>query len=72
MDGETHRLRDFLTRIAQQAGTPEGEEILARYGASEDDLPLLVDGDLVIRHARVEDVAQAWAHRRLAELRDGP
>jgi hypothetical protein len=35
IDGEAHRLRDFLTRIAQpyelhEAGTPEAEEILAR------------------------------------------
>jgi hypothetical protein len=35
MDGEAHRLRDFLTRIAQpyewhEAGTPAPEEILAR------------------------------------------
>ncbi|MEA2128967.1 MAG: thioredoxin reductase [Solirubrobacteraceae bacterium] len=65
MDDDSYRLRDFLTRIAQpyewhEAGTPEAREILARHGASDDDLPLVVDEDLVVPNATVEQLAAAW------------
>lgn len=75
MDGEAHRLRDFLTRIAQpyewhEAHTPEADGILARHGASEDDLPLLVDGELVIPHAGIEEVAKAWRESEPPPKRD--
>jgi hypothetical protein len=64
MDDESYRLRDYLTRVAQsyerhEAGIPEPREILARHGASEDDLPLVVDEDLVVRNAAVEKPADA-------------
>jgi thioredoxin reductase (NADPH) len=65
LDPASHRLRDFLTRIAQpyewlEAGTPEAEEELRRADATEADLPLVVDEDLVVRNATVEKLAQAW------------
>jgi thioredoxin reductase (NADPH) len=60
-----HRLRDFLTRIAQpfewfEAGTPEADELLAAYKATDAELPILIDGDEVIAPASIERVAQAW------------
>lgn len=62
---DDHRLRDFLTRIAQpfewvEAGAPEAEELLAEYGATDAELPVMIDGDQVIAPASVERVAQAW------------
>jgi thioredoxin reductase (NADPH) len=62
---EDHRLRDFLTRIAQpfewfEAGSPEAEELLAAHGAAGAELPVLIDGDDVIAPASVESVAAAW------------
>ncbi|MEA2230869.1 MAG: hypothetical protein QOD83_685 [Solirubrobacteraceae bacterium] len=49
LDPASHRLRDFLTRIAQpyewlEAGTPEADEELRRADATEADLPLVVAG----------------------------
>ncbi|HUR85513.1 MAG TPA: NAD(P)/FAD-dependent oxidoreductase [Solirubrobacteraceae bacterium] len=69
MDDESHRLRDFLTRVAQpyewhEAGTAQATEILERHGATEDDLPLLVDGADAMLGARVEAVADAWGESR--------
>lgn len=54
-----HRLRDFLTRIAQpfewlEAGTPVAQETLSSHGAAEVELPVLIDGDDVIAAATVE------------------
>jgi thioredoxin reductase (NADPH) len=65
---EDHRLRDFLTRIAQpfewfEAGTPAARELLAAHNVGEDRLPVLIDGQLVIPAARVESVAEAWGAR---------
>lgn len=65
MDNDAHRIRDLLTRIAQpyawhQAGTPEADELLARHGATSNDLPLVVDEEQVLRNATVESVADAW------------
>jgi thioredoxin reductase (NADPH) len=65
LDPASHRLRDFLTRVAQpyvwlESGTAEAGEELERAAASEQDLPLVVDGDLVVRNASVETLAQAW------------
>jgi thioredoxin reductase (NADPH) len=62
---EDHRLRDFLTRIAQpfewvEAGTPEADDLLAAHGASGAELPVLIDGGEVISPASVERVAAAW------------
>jgi thioredoxin reductase (NADPH) len=68
LDPEHHRLRDFLTRVAQphewlEAGSPEAAELLARLGATGDaPLPLVVDGDDVYTGATVESLAAAWNH----------
>ena len=62
---EDQRLRDFLTRTAQpfdwlEAGTSAAEELLARYGLQDVELPLLVDGGELMPGATVERVAEAW------------
>ncbi len=63
---DDHRLRDFLTRVAQpfewlEAGTPEADRLLAEHDATGAELPVLIDGDDVIFPATVERVAQAWS-----------
>jgi thioredoxin reductase (NADPH) len=65
LDPGDHRLRDFLTRIAQphdfyEAGTPEAEAVLAQAGALDAPLPVVVDGDIVHTRATVEGLADAW------------
>ncbi|MEA2375412.1 MAG: thioredoxin reductase [Thermoleophilaceae bacterium] len=60
-----HELRDFLTRIAQplewhEAGTPEADELLARAGAGDAPLPVLIDGDDVMPGATIAAVVEAW------------
>jgi thioredoxin reductase (NADPH) len=65
---DDHRLRDFLARIAQpfewfEAGTPEARQLLAAHRAGEDQLPVLIDGDLLIPAATVVSVAEAWGAR---------
>ena len=62
---EDQRLRDFLTRTAQpyewvEAETPAAEELLARVGAAEVELPLLVEDGLLLEGATVERVVEAW------------
>jgi thioredoxin reductase (NADPH) len=68
LGAEDHRLRDFLTRIAQpfewfEVGTPAAEELLADHGAGDDQLPVLIDSERVIAPATVEAVADAWGAR---------
>jgi thioredoxin reductase (NADPH) len=72
---EDHRLRDFLTRIAQpfewfEVGTPAASEVLAAHGAPEDQLPVLIDGERVIAPATVEAVADAWGARAPPQRHD--
>lgn len=60
-----HRLRDFLTRVAQpfewlERGSVAADEGLARHGVAETDLPVVVDGGEVICPATAERVAAAW------------
>jgi thioredoxin reductase (NADPH) len=62
-----HRLRDFLTRVAQpydwlEAGSPEAEALLSRLGLSDPPLPVLVDGEDVHTGLTVEGLAAAWGH----------
>jgi thioredoxin reductase (NADPH) len=64
-DREHHRLRDFLTRTAQphefhEAGSHEGDALLARAEVSEAALPVLIDGQEVHVGATVEAIARAW------------
>jgi thioredoxin reductase (NADPH) len=68
LGADDHRLRDFLARIAQpfewfEAGTPEARQLLAAHRAGEDQLPVLIDGDLLIPAATVVSVAEAWGVR---------
>jgi thioredoxin reductase (NADPH) len=65
LDPEHHRLRDFLTRIAQphqfhEAGSAEAARLLERHDAPHPALPVLIDQDTVLEAATVERVAQAW------------
>ena len=65
---EDHRLRDFLTRIAQpfewfEAGTPEAREVLLAHEAVDAALPVLIDGGRAIAAATVELVAEEWGAR---------
>jgi thioredoxin reductase (NADPH) len=64
LDPEHHRLRDFLTRIAQphawlEADTPEANEALGPHGG-ELELPVLIEGDEVLAGASVSRLAGAW------------
>lgn len=65
LGADDHRLRDLLTRTAQpydwiEAGTEEAAAVLREHGATEADLPLLVDGETVFAPATLERVASAW------------
>lgn len=65
LDPRAHRVRDFLTRIAQphelvEAGSPQAEELLAARGATGAELPALIDGDDVHAGVTVAALADAW------------
>jgi thioredoxin reductase (NADPH) len=66
LDPAHHDLRDHLTRAAQphrwhEAGSPEAEELLARHGAADAALPVVIDGDEVLAGATIASLAQAWS-----------
>jgi thioredoxin reductase (NADPH) len=66
---EDHRLRDFLTRIAQpyewrEADSPEAIESLAARGLVDAELPVVLDGEVAIPGASVERLAEAWQASR--------
>ena len=61
---EDHRVRDFLTRVAQpfdwlEAGTEEAEQALARLGRDVE-LPVVIDGETVVERATAHSLAEAW------------
>ena len=66
MDHDAHRVRDFLTRVAQpyrwlEAGTPGADDVLAEHGLTDDDVPLVLEEDgAVLRNATVARLAEAW------------
>jgi thioredoxin reductase (NADPH) len=65
LEPQDHRLRDFLTRIAQphefhEAGMPDADAVLAHADARDAPLPVVVDGDAVHPDATVESLARAW------------
>lgn len=65
LDPRTHRLRDFLTRIAQpheliEAGSPEADTLLGARGETAIETPALIDGDRVLAAATVTSLADAW------------
>ena len=68
LEAEDHRLRDFLTRIAQphewfEAGSPEAVRLLDRLGVADALLPVVVDGERTFAGATVELLAAAWSQR---------
>jgi thioredoxin reductase (NADPH) len=65
LEPEHHRLRDFLTRIAQpyewlEAGSVEADATLAPLGSTSLELPILVDGNQVLAAVSVRALAEAW------------
>jgi len=85
LDPEHHRLRDFLTRIAQphewlEADSPEAQALFVRHGLTEPQLPVVVDGDDVLVGVTVEGLAERWnpsnlplrSHYDLAIVGAGP
>src|SRR5262245_41254870 len=67
LEVEHHRLRDFLTRVAQphewlEAGSPEAAQLLGRLGLLDAPLPVVVDGERAFAGASVEVLAGAWGH----------
>jgi thioredoxin reductase (NADPH) len=67
LDPDDHRLRDFLTRIAQphrwlEAGSPEAEQALAAAGATGAKLPVMLDDGVVRPGVTVETLVQAWSN----------
>lgn len=85
LEPRDHRLRDFLTRIAQphewlDAGSPESAALLERAGLVDPPLPVLLDGAEVVVDASVERIAELWgqaappsrAHYDLAIVGAGP
>src|ERR687896_876211 len=62
---EHHRLRDFLTRVAQpfewvEAGTPEAGGALGDRGLAEAALPVVIDRDESVTGATVERLVEEW------------
>ncbi len=62
---EHHRLRDFLTRVAQpfewlEAGTSEADRRLGERGMSEAELPVVIDRDESVTGATVERLVEEW------------
>jgi thioredoxin reductase (NADPH) len=60
-----HRLRDFLTRTAQpyewfETGSPEAIELLAAHGATDAELPVMIEQDTVMVGVTVERLVQSW------------
>src|ERR687896_2137617 len=63
---EHHRLRDFLTRVAQpfewvEAGTPEAGGALGDRGLAEARLPVVIDRDESVSGATVERLVEEWS-----------
>jgi hypothetical protein len=62
LDPAAHRVRDFLTRIAQphellEAGSPEARALLDARGAAAARTPALIDGDSVLEGVTVASLA---------------
>ncbi|MEZ5123292.1 MAG: FAD-dependent oxidoreductase [Solirubrobacterales bacterium] len=60
-----HRLRDFLTRIAQpyeflEDGSPEAQRLRTERQLADADLPIVVDGAVVHSGATIASIAAAW------------
>ena len=75
LEPEHHRVRDFLTRIAQpyewlEAGSVQADATLARLGRSGVELPILVDGERVLSGVTVRGLAEAWDMSQPPSRRD--
>ncbi len=67
LDPAAHRVRDFLTRVAQphewiEADSPDAAELLARRGLEGGALPVVIDGDESFPAATVERLVEAWGY----------
>ncbi|MGD1058876.1 MAG: FAD-dependent oxidoreductase, partial [Solirubrobacteraceae bacterium] len=65
LEPEDHRLRDFLTRLAQpyewvEAGSPEALELLSSRGLADEELPIVIEQEGVIPSATVEHLVELW------------
>ena len=65
LEPEHHRLRDFLTRVAQpfewvEAGTDEADRVLGERGLGQADLPVVIDGDESVTGGTVERLVEVW------------
>jgi thioredoxin reductase (NADPH) len=75
LEPEHHRVRDFLTRIAQpyewlDAGSVEADAALARLEGADPELPILVDGDRVLSAVTIRTLADNWAMSRPPSRRE--
>jgi thioredoxin reductase (NADPH) len=82
---EHHRLRDFMTRVAQpfewtEADAPEARRELESRGLTGAELPVVIDRDETVTGATVERLVEAWhltdppsrTHYDLAVVGAGP
>ena len=65
LEPEHHRLRDFLTRVAQpfewvEADTDEADRVLSERGLGQADLPVVIDGDESVTGGTVERLVEEW------------
>jgi thioredoxin reductase (NADPH) len=65
LEPEHHRLRDFLTRVAQpfewvEAGTPGADRALGDHDLAEAELPVVIDRDESVTGATVERLVEQW------------
>ncbi len=65
LEPEHHRLRDFLTRIAQpfewvEAGTDEADGVLGGRGLAGAELPVVIDREESVAGATVERLVEEW------------
>ena len=85
VDPASHRLRDFLTRIAQphefhDIASDRARELLDARGNPDAELPVVIDGDTLHEDASPEKLAAAWrisagpqrSHYDLAIVGAGP
>jgi thioredoxin reductase (NADPH) len=85
LDPEHHRLRDFLTRIAQpyewfEVGTTRADELLIARGLADAELPIVIEDGAVHTGASTASLAASWnlsappsrSHYDLAIVGAGP
>ena len=75
LEPEHHRVRDFLTRIAQpyvwlEAGSADANAARVRLQDSPVELPILVDGNRVLSAVTVRSLAEAWNMSRPPSRRE--